>query len=145
MSLADAIRIGRLAGRDRRVLPRLAKPRVDEPTPDKLIGLITGSTAISGAVWRWIYGWAEAEIQLAGGAYTFATMTGGRTGSALNVTEAGNTAVVVANGVLVLNLPPLFEVKPVVGFVELTRRYLTSGVPIWTFSAPVIDGECTGG
>jgi len=117
-----------------------------------LLAKIDSSTAISGAVNRWLYTWTVAELQptSVGSGHDFTKRTGELwlTGQALNVCEAANTSTFVGPNVQVSNIPTGFSVKPVAGFVLIypSHRANVSGAGgeiMWMFyAANSIDGVC---
>jgi len=115
----------------------------DEAVP-YILAKITGSTAIAGANYRWTYAWQAAEIGSTG-VFAGRTSEPWYTGSALNITEAGNTASLVMPGYLVANFPAGFTVKPIATgcFVMVFARRRTNGDIQWVFSCEnAIDGTC---
>jgi hypothetical protein len=111
---------------------------------DFILAKITGNTAIGGASYRWEYTWERAEI---GSTRAFASRAGEAwyTGTALNVTEGGNTATTVMPGYTVANIPAGFTVKPIATgcFVMVFAQRRTDGTIQWVFWCEnAIDGSC---
>lgn len=115
----------------------------DEAIP-YILAKITGSTAISGANYRWEYTWEAAEIGSTG-QFAVRSSEAWYKGTALNVTEGGNTATVVMPGYLVANIPAGFAVKPIATgcYVMVFARRRTNGDIQWVFWCEnAIDGTC---
>ena len=115
----------------------------DEAVP-YILAKITGSSAIGGASYRWTYTWEAAEIGSTG-VFASRTAEAWYTGTALNVTEAGNTSTLIMPGYAVANIPAGFAVKPIADgcFVMVFARRRTNGTIQWVFWCEnAIDGTC---
>ena len=108
-----------------------------------IMGLITDFVALPGTTRRWKYQWQAANIGTTN-SYLFEYQSElWYKGEALNVIEGGNSATFVGPGVLPVNIPAGFTVKPVEGYVLLFPGRRTNGTPIWLFCVPnAIDGQC---
>ena len=89
----------------------------------------------------------QAERAEIGATGTFASRAGEAwyTGTALNVTEGGNTATTVMPGYTVANIPAGFTVKPIATgcFVMVFAQRRTDGTIQWVFWCEnAIDGSC---
>lgn len=114
----------------------------------QLIGKILGSTAISGASYRWLYTWRKADVFGTSSTpdYKFEDSDDAALqGEALNVCEGGNTAATLMPGITVANIPAGFTIGPIATgcYVLLTPKRLKDGTEMYFFFCPnPIDGTC---
>lgn len=124
------------------------KPLFFVPSAQTFLGKITGQTNIT-ADKQWTYTFVEVYPQAdpyasASGA-SFSTVSGGRSGTAYNGIEAGNSATVHGNGVTFANLTGSFKVQPIkVGdVVEVTAMMDVAGNVKYIISKMNgVDGAC---
>ena len=104
---------------------------------------ITGATAISGAVKRWLYTWVECEIGIAP-TYIPAAKLYGIEGSALSMSEMSN-GLTVGYGVTVSTIPAGFNpvVIPTNTAVWVVPQRVSDGNMMWLIlNTQAIDGAC---
>lgn len=118
----------------------------EAPILHGVLARITSATAISSGSggYRWLYQWTEAQVGSAP-TYVSAAKSGGITGSALSVSELGNTSTYVAYGVAIAGIPSGFAPVriPDNTTVWVVPHRNTDGTLVWLIlNTQAIDGVC---
>lgn len=127
-------------------IDRASRQLEDEPPIVGLLARVTSAASIvtgSGS-FRWLYQWEEIQVGPASN-YLPTVKSGGITGSAVSVSELGNTLTQVAYGVQLSNIPAGFAPVRIPNQtpVWVVPHRQTDGTLLWLIvNTQAIDGVC---